>query len=156
MLGKSVKEKWKIKMFNKPLILALLVSLSLNGLFGYLSYHFHSEKAVAESNLESCKKANQSLVESADKADKTCKVGDAMASEFKREEQALEADRDDILKQLDSLSVAPKQDVKIAPKEATVNEESNVAGIDDLLPESIRMLTESACNRVQGKDCSHP
>lgn len=143
-------------MFNKPLILVLLVSLSLNGLFGYLSYHFHSEKAVAETKLETCKKANQSLVESADKADKACKVGDVMASEFKREEQSLESDRDDILKQLDSLSVAPKQDVKIAPKEATVNEESNVAGVDDLLPESIRMFTESACNRVQGKDCSHP
>ena len=142
---------------NKPLILALIVSLSLNGLFGYLSYHFHSEKAIAETKLETCKKANQSLVESADKADKTCKVGNAVASEFKREEQALEADRDDILKQLDNLSVAPKQDVKKpTPKEATVNEESNVAGIDSKLPESIRMLTESACNRVQGKDCSHP
>ena len=144
-------------MFNKPLILTLLVSLSLNGLFGYLSYRFHSEKAVAETKLETCKKANQSLVESADKADKTCKVGEAMASEFKREDQALESDRDDILKQLDNLSVAPKQDVKKpVPKEATVNEESNVDGVDDLLPESIRMLTESACNRVQGKDCSHP
>lgn len=144
-------------MLNKPLILTLLVSLSFNGLFGYLSYHFHSEKAVAEIKLETCKKANQSLAESADKADKTCKVGDATASEFKREEQALESDRDGILKQLDSLSVAPKQDVKKpTPKEATVNEESNVACIDSKLPESVRMLTESACNRVQGKDCSHP
>lgn len=142
---------------NKPLILALFVSLPLNGLFGYLSYNFYSKKAVAEINLEVCKKANKSLEESADKADKTCKVGDSMASEFKREEQALEADRDGILKQLDSLIVATKQDVKkIAPKEATVNEESNVAGVDDMLPDSIRVLTESACNRVQGKDCSHP
>ena len=125
-------------MFNKPIILILLVSLSLNGLFGYLFYHFRSEKAVVETKLETCKKANQSLEESADKADKTCKVGDAMASEFKREEQALESDRDDILKQLDSLIVAPKQDVKKPiQKEATVNEESNVAGIDSKLPESL-------------------
>lgn len=144
-------------MLSKPMILTLFVSLSFNGLFGYLSYNFYYKKAVVETKLETCKKANKSLVESANKADKTCKVGDAMASEFKREEQALEVDRDDILKQLDSLIVAPKQDVKkIAPKEAIVNEESNVASVDDLLPEPIRMLTESACNRVQGKDCSHP
>lgn len=144
-------------MFNKPLILTLLVSLSFNGLFGYLSYKFYSDKAVAESKLELAIQANSSLLESSVKADKACTLADGISTEFKREEQALEADRDGILKQLDSLSIVPKQDVKkTAPKEATVNEESNVAGVDDMLPDSIRMLTESACNRVQGKDCSHP
>lgn len=147
-------------MLSKPFILMLLVSLSFNGLFGYLSYNFHSAKAVAESKLKDCKESNKSLTKSAEKTEKACKIGDDLSSEFKREEQALELDKEALLQEINNLPNASKQDVAkkatIVAQEATVNEQSNVAGVDDKLPDSLRMLVESACNRVQGKDCTHP
>lgn len=138
----------------KPLILALLVSLSFNGLVGYLSYKFHSDKVVAESRLEDAKEVNSSLVKSAENSDKACKVGDGITSEFKREEGVLESHTDAIVDRVDKLpklpkspSVAPK-DTNVA-KEATKNEETDIAGIDDLLPDSLRMLTDEAYSSVQ-------
>lgn len=138
----------------KPLILALLVSLSFNGLFGYLSYKFHSDKAVAEKSLEQALKTNQSLVKSAENSDKACKVSDGITSEFKREEGALESHTDAIVDRVDKLPKLPKspavatKDTNVA-KEATKNEETDIAGIDDLLPDSLRMLTDEAFNSVQ-------
>lgn len=148
-----------------PFILLLLVSLSFNGLFGYLSYNFYSAKAVAESRLKDCKESNKSLTISAEKTEKACNIGDDLSSEFKREEQALALDKEALLQELDKLPSAPKQvavkkETNVGntsvPSEATVNEQSNVAGIDNKLPDSLRVLVESACNRVQGKDCTHP
>jgi len=136
-------------MFIKQLLLILLVSLALNGLFGYLSYHFYGVKQVLDGKLVQCQAFNNSLEKSAEKAEKTCEIADEISSEFKKEEQFLEADTDKILNQLDNVH-------QVVVKEATVNEQSNVAGVDDKLPDSIRMLTESACNRVQGKGCTNP
>jgi hypothetical protein len=76
-------------MLNKPLILVLLVSLSFNGLFGYLSYSFYSDKAVAESQLDTAVDANKGLQESLDKKETACKITDAIVSEYQKKSKRL-------------------------------------------------------------------
>lgn len=136
-------------MMSKPLLLALLVSISFNLLFGYLSYNFHSDKAVAEAKLENCQKANKSLEESYEKQEKLCKLSDGIISEYNKEKESFSKGTDDLLEKLDKLHKAP------LVKSEVVNETpSNV--LDSKLPDDVRVLTESACNRVQGKACSTP
>ena len=65
-------------MFSKPLIIALLISISMNCLFGYLSYSFYSDKAVLQSQLDTAVDANKGLQESLDKKDSACKITDVI------------------------------------------------------------------------------
>lgn len=78
-------------MFSKPLILALLVSISLNCLFGYLSYSFYSDKAVAESQLDAAVDANKGLQLSLEKKETACKITDVIVSEYTKENPELAA-----------------------------------------------------------------
>lgn len=149
------------KMFNflsKPLILTLFVSLSLNGLFGYLSYSFYSDKAVAEAALNTAVKANKDLKESLDKKDTACKITDIIVSEYTKEKQEIVKETDGVLSDIDKLPSVPVQ-VEISPKrQENVKEQTKDAPVsldgrlgDDL----VRMLSE-VCLRAKGNNCNHP
>ena len=143
-------------MFNKPLILALLVSLSFNGLFGYLSYKFHSDKAVAESKLELAIQANSSLLESSVKADKACTLADDISTGFKREEQGLERHTEAIVDKLDRLTKTPATPkATIVAKEETNSEESRIANLDDKLPPDVISLLSESCHNSKGEACAN-
>lgn len=75
------------KMFSKPLIITLLVSISLNCLFGYLSYSFYSDKAVAESQLEVAIVSNKFMALSLERKDKVCTLQDKIATEDQTEQR---------------------------------------------------------------------
>ena len=102
-------------MLNKPLITALLVSISLNCLFGYLSYSFYSDKAVAVSQLTTAVKANKDLKESLDKKDTACKIADVIISEYTKEKQEIVKETDGVLNDIDKLPSVPVQ-VESKPK----------------------------------------
>ena len=135
-------------MLNKPLILALLASLSFNGLFGYLSYTFYSKKAVVESQLTQLKSDYKSLESSMLNQETACRIQEEIVSDFIEEKGVLDQKEKDILTEIDKLPSKPvKQD---KPKREDNVQENNVAGLDDALPvELVRMLKQSFDNSIQ-------
>ena len=133
---------------SKPLILALLVSLSFNGLFGYLSYNFYSKKAVVESQLTQLKSDYKSLEESMLKQETVCKIQEEIVADFIVEKGVLDQKEKDILAEIDKLPSKPAKQDK--PKREDNVQENNVAGLDDALsPELVRMLKQSFNNSIQ-------
>lgn len=131
----------------KPLLLALFVSLSFNGLFGYLSYNFHSKKALVESQLTQLKLDYKSLEASILKQETACKIQDEIVSDFIVEKGVLDQKEKDILTEIDKLPSKPvKQD---KPKREDNVQENNVAGLDDRLPPELIRLSKQAYDSIQ-------
>jgi len=78
-----------VTQMTKPLLLALFVSVALNGLFGYLSYSFYSDKAVAESQLEVAIVSNEFMALSLERKDKVCTLQDKITAENQTEQQEI-------------------------------------------------------------------
>lgn len=139
---------------SKPLILALLVSLSLNGLFGYLSYTFYGDKVKALASLEAALDNNKTLEKSLENQEAVCKIAEDVSVEFKKEEQEVEKDTNNTVSEIDKMVVVKKETV--VAKEATKNEESNYVALDGRLPDSLVRLLSEHCLRTKGSACSHP
>lgn len=156
------------EMFSKPIVLTLLLSLSFNGLFGYLSYKFYSDKAVAESQLADVVKANKSLVDSLQKKEAACKIEDAINTEYQIEKQELRTKTDSELIAIDKMidvpapqvqSVKPLQNNANNPvlRTEVSNETSNVyISLDSELPPSLVRLLSENCIRNKGSACTNP
>ena len=143
-------------MFNflsKPLILALFVSLSLNGLFGYLSYHFYEATAKAVASLEVALEANKELDKSILKQDTACKIADDVSTESQKEQKKLELSKQETLVKIDKL---PASDVppRVLPQKtkdkAKINEEIPYVNIDGKLPPSLVSLLDESYYSLQG------
>jgi hypothetical protein len=148
-------------MLNKPLILVLLVSLSFNGLFGYLSYSFYSDKAVAETALDEAKGANKSLQESLDKKDEACLITDAIVSEYQEEKQEIVKEKDKDLNAIDKMMASPvpvenKQKRQENAKEQKGVEDNSVINLDSKLSDDLVRLLSQSCNRSKGSTCTNP
>lgn len=141
-------------MLSKPLILALLISLSLNGLLGYLSYSFYSAKAVAESQLATAVDANKDLKESLDKKDAACKVTDVIVSEYTKEKQEIVKETDGVLNAIDKMVSTPSQVESKPKRQENVKEKSNVVSLDDKLPGDLVRLLSEVCLRSKGDSCN--
>lgn len=132
---------------SKPLILTLFVSLSFNGLFGYLSYNFYSKKALVESQLTQLKSDYKSLEDSMLKQETACKIQEEIVSDFIVEKGVLDQKEKDILTEIDKLPSKPvKQD---NPKREDNVREYNVAELDDRLPPDIIRLSKQAYDSIQ-------
>lgn len=148
-------------MLNKPLIIALFVSTSLNCLFGYLSYSFYSDKTVAEAQLTTAMDANKDLKESLDKKDTACKITDVIVSDYTKEKQVIVKETDGVLNDIDKLPSMPVQ-VESKPKrqenvkEQSAEKQTNVASLDDRLPDDLVRLLSEVCLRAKGSACDHP
>jgi len=150
------------KMFSKPLFLALLVSISLNITFGYLSYSFYSGKAVAESQLEVALVSNGFLNISLERKTKACLVQDAIAAENQTEQLLIVKEKDAVLDAIDKMASVSrvKQNIPkrvVFPKEKdNVNETNIIASLDDMLPDALVSLLNESCNRSKGSSCIQP
>ena len=143
-------------MLTKPLIIVLFVSISLNGLFGYLSYSFYSDKAVAESQLEVAIVSNKFMSLSLERKDKVCALQDKIAAENQTEQQEIVGKTEAVLNAIDKMVSVSVVEEK-APKGAeNVNKQSNVVSLDAELPEPLRLLLQDSCNRSKGSECTHP
>lgn len=142
-------------MLNKPLILALAVSLSLNLTFGYLSYSFYSDKAVAESQLATAVDANKDLKESLDKKDTACKITDVIVSEYTKEKQEIVKETEGVLSDIDKLPSEPIQ------AESKPKRQENVKGqtkdtpvsLDAKLGDDIKRVLSQSCHSSKGSNC---
>lgn len=148
-------------MLSKPLILALLVSISFNITFGYLSYSFYSDKAVAESQLTTAVDANKDLKESLDKKETACKITDAIVSDYTKEKQEIVKETDGVLNAIDKLPSIPVQ-VESKPKrqenvkEQTADKQTNVVSLDGLLGDDIKRVLSQSCHSAKGNNCDYP
>lgn len=143
-------------MFNKPLIIALFVSISLNCLFGYLSYSFYSDKAVAESQLASAVKANKDLEESLDKKESACRITDVIVSDYTKEKQEIVKETDGVLNAIDKLPSMPSQVESKPKRQENVKEQIDVVSLDDKLPADLVRLLSESCSRARGSACDNP
>lgn len=141
---------------TKPLLLALFVSITLNGLFGYLSYSFYSDKAVAESQLEVAIVSNKFMALSLERKDKVCTLQDKIAAENQTEQQEIVGKTEAVLNAIDKMVVVPQVLQKTSNEAENVNKQSNIAGLDDRLPDSLVSLLNESCNRSKGSECIHP
>lgn len=145
-------------MLNKPPITALFVSISLNCLFGYLSYSFYSDKAVAESKLDAAVDANKGLQLSLEKKETACKITDTIASEYTKEKQEIVKETEGVLNDIDKLPSMPVQ-VESKPKrqenakEQSAENQTNVVNLDGKLPADLVGLLSEVCLRAKGSAC---
>ena len=148
-------------LLSKQIIIALLVSISLNGLFGYLSYSFYSDKAVADAQLATAVDANKDLEESLDKKDTACKITDVIVSDYTKEKQEIVKETDGVLSDIDRLPSIPVQ-VESKPKrqenvkEQTADKQTNIVSLDDKLPDDLVRLLSEVCLRAKGGSCDYP
>lgn len=141
-------------MLNKPLIIVLFVSISLNCLFGYLSYSFYSDKAVAESQLEVAIVSNKFMAVSLERKSAACTLQDKIAAENQTEQQEIVGKTEADLNAIDKMAVVPTVLQKTSNEAENVNKQSNVVSLDAELPESLRLLLQDSCNRSKGRECS--
>jgi len=141
---------------TKPLLFALFVSVALNGFFGYLSYSFYSDKAVAESQLEVAIVSNKFMAVSLERKSAACTLQDKVAAENQTEQQEIVDEKDAVLNAIDKMASVSVVEEK-APKGAeNVNKQSNIADLDAELPEPLRVLLQDSCNRSKGSACTNP
>lgn len=143
-------------MFSKPLILALLVSISLNCLFGYLSYSFYSDKAVTESQLEAAVDANKGLQQSLDKKETACKITDVIVSEYTKEKQEIVKETGSVLNDIDKLPSMSVQVESSAKRQENAKEKTNIVSLDDKLPADLIRLLDESCHSAKGNNCDYP
>ena len=132
-------------MVNRTLITFLIVSLSLNGLFGYVSYAFYGQKVKAEQSLSLCQEANKTLENSVKRQQSLCKIQDAVVSEYKEEQKEHRDKTQDYLDKLDRMSHKEEQ-----------HELHSQSILDRKLPDDlVRMLSEN-CLYSKGRACTNP
>lgn len=140
----------------KPLLLTLFVSLSFNGLFGYLSYSFYSDKAIAESQLEVAIVSNKFMAVSLERKNAACALQDKIAAENQTEQQQIVEEKDADLNAIDKMASVSVVEENTSNGAQNVNKTSDVVGMDDLLPEPLRVLLQDSCNRSKGSSCTNP
>lgn len=145
-----------VTQMTKPLLLALFVSVALNGLFGYLSYSFYSDKTVAEGQLEVAVVSNKFMTLSLERKDKVCTLQDKIATENQTEQQEIVGETEADLNAIDKMISVSVVEEKSPKGAENVNKQSNIANLDAELPESLRLLLQDSCNRSKGSACTHP
>jgi len=144
-------------------IIATLVSLCL--IFGYLSYTFYSDKALAYFQLESLQEANKSLETSLANIRLKDVIVDQINTEYLIEKQEIVGEKDSYLNDLHKLTQVPVKQVIvqnravskgiITPK-GVIDEQGNEAGLDDRLSPDLISLLNEVCNRSKGSACTNP
>lgn len=142
----------------KPFIIALLISISLNGLLGYLSYSFYSDKAVAEAALTAAVDANKGLQLSLEKKETACKITDAVVSEYQTKKQEIVKEKDRDLSAIDKMlskasPVENKQKRQENAKEQTDTDKANIVSLDGSLPDDLKRVLSQSCLRAKGSAC---
>lgn len=145
-------------MLSKPLIISLFVSLTFNCLFGYLSYTFYSDKAVAESQLATAVVANKGLEDALDKKESACKITDVIVSEYMKERQEIVKETDGVLNTIDKLPSVPSQVESKPKRQENVNKQIEDApvSLDAKLGDDIKRVLSQSCHSSKGQNCDYP
>ena len=131
---------------------------SLVCLFGYLSYSFYSDKAVAEGQLTTAVSANKDLKESLDKKETACKIADVIVSDYTKEKQEIVKETDGVLSDIDKLPSVPVQVESKPKRQENVKEQVEDApvSLDGKLSDDIKRVLSQSCHSAKGNNCDHP
>ncbi len=131
---------------------------SLVCLFGYLSYSFYSDKAVAESQLDTAVDANKGLQESLDKKTTACIVTDDIVTEYAIGKQEIGKEKDAVLNAIDKLVPTPALVENKPKRQENVNKQNEDVAVplDGVLPDNLISLLSESCLRAKGRDCDNP
>lgn len=140
----------KISLYLNVLLFSLVC------LFGYLSYSFYSDKAVAESQLDTVVDANKGLQESLYKKDTACKITDVIVSDYTKEKQEIVKETDGVLNDIDKLPSMPVQVDSSPKRQENAKEQSNIVNLDGLLGDDIKRVLSQSCLRAKGSNCDYP
>ena len=140
----------------KPILIVLLASLALNCLFGYLSYSFYSDKALAESQLEVAKVANGFLNVSLERKNKVCSIQDKIAADNQTEQLLMVKEKDADLNAIDKMVSVSVVEENASNGAQNVNKTGNVVSLDGVLPSTLVSLLNESCNRSKGSSCTAP
>ncbi|MNQ59020.1 hypothetical protein D3C85_732400 [compost metagenome] len=139
-------------MLNKPIILALLVLFSFCCLFGYLSYKFYGQKTKAEVELAQAVQINANLQDSLVKKEQECKITDNLVSEWQKEKDDSNKQKDSDIQKIDSI---PKKG-PTSPKMGTDEKTTDEVDIDGRLPDSFISVLSDSCRKNGGTSCANP
>jgi len=150
MLWKGMKT-----MMTKPFTIALILSLSFNVLFGYLSYSFYADKQVAEQSLKAATDANKSLEDALVKKETACKVTDVIVSEYTKEKQEIVRETDGVLDDIDKLPSMPVQVESKPKRQDNAKEQTKDApvSLDGRLGDDIKRVLSQSCHSSKGSNC---
>lgn len=145
---------------STKILLSTILFLSLLVLaLGSLSYNFYGATAQAVASLEIALEANKSLVKSYEKQETACKIADSISSEFQTEKKEVDEKTTAMIEQINSLTTAKKAPNEINKaaegRVGTHNEKTNVAGLDDKLPDDLRSVLSEAFDSYQGQGTRH-
>lgn len=146
-------------MLSKPLIIALIISLSFNALLIGISKHLYDAKAKAIYSLKEAEKTVLEQQKAYELANKACVIGDEGSASFWEEKQDNDKQKDSDISKIDSI---PKMGT-VSPKVGTIEEKANdeiltnnAVDIDSKLPDVLIGVLSETDRRVQRQTNSNP
>lgn len=128
-------------------IIASLLTLVV--VFGGLSWYLKGVADQKSAELKVAQSANSTLQESLDKKTQSCDITDKQLAKYQSQTNTIVIEKNSKLSAIDALPSTPRQ-VKVK------SNESNVAGIDDLLPPDLIGLLKQSSGVVKGSVVVHP
>lgn len=138
---------------SKPLVLALIISLSINGLLFGVSKHFYDAKAEAVGQVGFLKQTLSDQMIASNKADSACVISHSLVSEYQEEKKGLESVEREALEAVDKI---PNEQPKAAQSGASHVQKDVVVSLDDKLPDSVVSLLKQTFDSVQRQSARHP
>lgn len=140
---------------SKPLVLALIISLSINGLLFGVSKHLYDAKAEAVGQVGFLKQTLSDQIIASNKADSACVISHSLVSEYQEEREALESVEREALEEVDKLANA--QPRVSTPQEDKGNvQKDSVVPLDGRLPDELVSLLKQTYYSIQRQGTHHP
>lgn len=139
---------------SKPIILALVISLSINGLLLGISKHLYDAKAEVVGQVGLIKQTLSAQIIASNKADSACVISHSLVSEYQEDKKGIESVEREALEDVDKLSNEPQE---VPPEMRKGNVQNNdVVSLDGRLPDSLRRVLQSSYDSIQGQGTRHP
>lgn len=140
---------------SKPLILALILSISCNALLFGVSKHLYDAKAKAVGEVGVLKQTLSDQLISSNKAETACVIDNSKAAEFQEGKKALENVEKEALDIVSKLPDKP-QESKALPKVSKDVQQNDIASLDSKLSPELVSVLKGSFDSVQGQGTRHP
>jgi len=128
---------------NRIVLIAFAVLLSFTALFGYLSYSFHSDKAIVVGELRVAQESLKTAQKAYETKDMSCKINDTSVVEVEKEKKELQTKVETLSEQIASLKSKKLLTKPIATSKDEVK--SYLTGDEMLSEELVVLLHNSYC-----------
>lgn len=140
---------------SKPLILALILSLSCNALLFGVSKHLYDAKTKAVGQVEQLKQTLSDQLISSNKAETACVIDNTKSAEFQEEKEALESVEKEALDIVSKLPDKP-QESKVSSEVGKDVQQNDITSLDSKLPDELVSVLKRSFDSLQGQGTRHP